>query len=227
MKKSLLAFTLTAAALTAPFVGAPTSASANDSIATATFTDGVLNINYPSKYAGRTVSVEDGHFGYGSVTLNSNGDATKDFKTGANFRYEAPDRVYLVFEGFANPVARATNLAKEIGEYRLMFKQNYNATQDFEIKPHTLPGFFHPSYADVSLEQTSSVKRVGYANAEAIDGDYFKLHVFMPVSTDATFSGTSYPVKPVIRFAEASGLSGERTADFLFDDKQYPGIVLR
>lgn len=227
MKKSLLAFTLTAAALTAPLVGAPTSASADDSIATASFTDGVLNINYPSKYAGRTVTVEDGNYNYGSVTLNSNGDATKDYKTGSSFRTAAPDRVYLDFEGFANPVARATNLAKEIDGYRLMFKQNYNATQDFEIQPHSLPTSFHPSYADVSLEQTSTVKRVGYGNAEAINGDNFKLHVFMPVSTDATLSGTSYPVKPVIRFAEASGLSGERTADFLFDGKQYPGIVLR
>lgn len=228
MKKALLALSL--AALIVPIFGlAPQSASANDTIQTVSITDGVVNINYPSKYAGRTVAFDDGHYSFGSVRLNSAGDASVDLKNGVNFRTAAPDAIWLNFEGFANPISRSTNLAKEISGFRLMFKQQYNRTQDFSIKPHTLPASFHPSYANVSLEQTNTVKRLGYSNAEAVNGDYFNLYVFMDVSTAATFSGTSRPVKPFIRFAEASGISSSdvRTADFIFDNKAYPGIVLR
>lgn len=211
-------------------VSVPT-VSADDTIQTAKITDGVVNIDYPSKYAGRSVTIEDGHYQYANLTLDANGDASKDLKTGASFRTEAPDYVYLNFEGFANPIQRGTSLVKELSGYRLMFKQNFNATEHFQFDASDVLAF--GIGFNIDIVQASTIKRDVIYTYYGLDtsNTYDAIHAIVEPSTQATYSGTSRPFFATGQadFGAYPDPSGDMVYDlpFIFEGKRYPGVVLR
>lgn len=194
--------------------------------------DGVVTIDFPSTYKHRHVDIEDGHHVFKQARLNAKGDAIFDLKQSKAFRTQAPGAVYVSIQG-ANrdkPYARNTNLKTSLSGHRLMFKEQYNQTEYFELKAHTLPGFFHASYANATLAQSDKVKREAEKGGFIAGTDLFHFIVKLPVSTAPTFGGVSRPVKASFVMDEVSGASPyehPRTADFVFDGKSYKGIVLR
>lgn len=194
--------------------------------------DGVVTIDFPSTYKHRYVDIEDGHHVFKQARLNAKGDATFDLKQSKTFRTAAPSKVFVLIQGAnrGKPYVRNTNLKTSLSGYRLMFKEQYNATTSFELQAHTLPGFFHSSYANATLAQTDRVKRVADKGGFITGTDIFRFRVEVEASSAATFSGTSRPVKASFVMDEVSGASPyehPRTADFIFNGKTYPGIVLR